>query len=290
LGANTNACQVVRVADVYEKRRKAAADKFSSAKAIWTIAKLSHPGRHRRRSMGHSGPLARGHSPRGARHGKDVYLEKAHVPQHRRGQAPFPDGKGDQAGAASRIADHLGPQCTWPEVHRRWRRRQDAYEPGPIIVIQGRRMELALSTRRPARRQGRNTYRPGKMLAGKAPKRAYECRRLSSAFAIWDYSGGPSPTTCFPRVAPLDICWSEPQFPHQGIGQRRNLRLQGTPDASARHFPLNGGVPQGHSLVPPPAWPNFPIKHPRPDPRATRATNRAWWTMACSSARPITSP
>ena len=51
-------------------------------------------------------------------------------------------------------------------------------------------------------------------------------------------------------VAPLNICWSEPQFPHQVMASGRHLRVQ---DAPIREVPdtfhLMAEYPKGHSLV-----------------------------------------
>jgi len=54
-----------------------------------------------------------------------------------------------------------------------------------------------------------------KMWLGSAPKRPYNADRFFRFRKYWDYSGGIATDLFFHVVAPLNICWPEPQFPHR---------------------------------------------------------------------------
>jgi predicted dehydrogenase len=86
------------------------------------------------------------------------------------------------------------------------------------------------------------------MWLGKAPKRAFDADRFFRFRKYWDYSGGIATDLFFHVVAPLNICWSEPQFPSRvaasgGIYVFKDERE--VPDT----FHLMAEFPQGHSLV-----------------------------------------
>jgi predicted dehydrogenase len=52
-----------------------------------------------------------------------------------------------------------------------------------------------------------------KMWLGSAPKRPFNADRFFRFRKYWDYSGGIATDLFFHVVAPLNICWPEPQFP-----------------------------------------------------------------------------
>ncbi len=54
-----------------------------------------------------------------------------------------------------------------------------------------------------------------KMWLGNAPKRPYNADRFFRFRKYWDYSGGIATDLFFHVMAPMNICWSEPQFPHK---------------------------------------------------------------------------
>ena len=83
---------------------------------------------------------------------------------------------------------------------------------------------------------------------GPAPKRAWEADRFFRFRKYWDYSGGIATDLFFHVVAPLNICWSEPQFPYRvtasgGIYVFKDGRE--VPDS----FNLLADYSKGHSLV-----------------------------------------
>ena len=93
-----------------------------------------------------------------------------------------------------------------------------------------------------------DNYIDWKMWLGKAPKRAFDADRFFRFRKYWDYSGGIATDLFFHVVAPLNICWSEPQFPTKvtasgGIYVFKDERE--VPDT----FHLMAEFPQGHSLV-----------------------------------------
>ncbi|MCI0387838.1 MAG: Gfo/Idh/MocA family oxidoreductase [Acidobacteria bacterium] len=87
-----------------------------------------------------------------------------------------------------------------------------------------------------------------KMWLGSAPKRAFDADRFFRFRKYWDYSGGIATDLFYHVVAPLNICWGEPQFPYKvmasgGIYVFKDGRE--VPDT----FHLIAEFPKGHSLV-----------------------------------------
>lgn len=56
-------------------------------------------------------------------------------------------------------------------------------------------------------------YIDWKMWLGKAQKRSYDADRYFRFRKYWDYSGGIATDLFFHVMAPMNICWGEPQFP-----------------------------------------------------------------------------
>jgi predicted dehydrogenase len=93
-----------------------------------------------------------------------------------------------------------------------------------------------------------DNYIDWKTWLGPAPKRPWDADRYFRFRKYWDYSGGIATDLFFHVVAPLNICWKEPQFPHRvmasgGIYVFKDSRE--VPDT----FNLLADFPQGHSLV-----------------------------------------
>ena len=100
--------------------------------------------------------------------------------------------------------------------------------------------------RRPGR-QGRELHRL-EDVAGQSAQAAFDADRFFRFRKYWDYSGGIATDLFFHVVAPLNICWAEPQFPSKvmatgGIYVFKDERE--VPDT----FHLMAEFPQGHSLV-----------------------------------------
>jgi predicted dehydrogenase len=91
-------------------------------------------------------------------------------------------------------------------------------------------------------------YIDWKMWLGSAPKRPYNADRFFRFRKYWDYSGGIATDLFFHVVAPLNICWPQPQYPSRvsamgGIFVFKDERE--VPDT----FNLLADFPAGHSLI-----------------------------------------
>jgi predicted dehydrogenase len=91
-------------------------------------------------------------------------------------------------------------------------------------------------------------YIDWKMWLGKAQKREWNPDRFFRFRKYWDYSGGIATDLFYHVVAPMNICWGEPQFPYKvmadgGIYEFKDERE--VPDT----FHLLGSYPKGHSIV-----------------------------------------
>jgi len=87
-----------------------------------------------------------------------------------------------------------------------------------------------------------------KMWLGSASERSFDADRFFRFRKYWDYSGGIATDLFYHVVAPLNICWGEPQFPQKvmasgGIYVFKDGRE--VPDT----FHLVAEFPKGHSLV-----------------------------------------
>jgi predicted dehydrogenase len=87
-----------------------------------------------------------------------------------------------------------------------------------------------------------------KMWLGKAQQRPYNADRFFRFRKYWDYSGGIATDLFYHVVAPMNICWGEPQFPYKvmadgGIYEFKDERE--VPDT----FHLLGSYAKGHSIV-----------------------------------------
>jgi predicted dehydrogenase len=93
-----------------------------------------------------------------------------------------------------------------------------------------------------------DNYIDWKMWLGKAPKRSWDADRFFRFRKYWDYSGGIATDLFYHVVAPMNICWAEPQFPHRiaalgGIWAFKDGRE--VPDT----FNLVADYSKGHSLA-----------------------------------------
>ncbi|HUQ91044.1 MAG TPA: Gfo/Idh/MocA family oxidoreductase [Bryobacteraceae bacterium] len=248
LGAKDGSCQIVAVCDVYEKRKRANAERHNvkgyldyrevinrdDVDAV-IIATPDH----------WHAPIAIAAMDKG----KDVYLEKpmchtieqAHqlvntVRETKRVlQVGSQTTSGDQwAQAKKAIADGMVGKMIMSQgsYHRNsiegeWNWPIDA-EAGP---------------------DGKgDNYIDWKQWLGQAPKRPFNADRFFRFRKYWDYSGGIATDLFYHVVAPMNICWGEPQFPHKvmaggGIYVFKDERE--VPDT----FHLIGEYSKGHSIV-----------------------------------------
>jgi predicted dehydrogenase len=88
-----------------------------------------------------------------------------------------------------------------------------------------------------------------KMWLGDAPARPWDADRFFRFRKYWDYSGGIATDLFYHVLAPLNICWGEPQFPRR-VNASGGIYVftddgREVPDT----FTLTADYPRGHSLV-----------------------------------------
>ncbi|HUE04435.1 MAG TPA: Gfo/Idh/MocA family oxidoreductase [Bryobacteraceae bacterium] len=248
IGESTNKCKIVAVADVYEKRKRIAAEKYkcdgyldyreiinrSDVDAV-VIATPDH---------WHAAIALEALD-----HGKDVYIEKpmCHTIDEARHLS--------QTVKETKRVLQVGSQTT---SALQWHVAKKYIADGAIgkmIMSQGsyhrnsKEGEWNWPIDKDASPDGKGeNYIDWKTWLGKAPKRSFDADRFFRFRKYWDYSGGIATDLFFHVVAPLNICWSEPQFPSKvtasgGIYIFKDERE--VPDT----FHLMAEFPQGHSLV-----------------------------------------
>jgi predicted dehydrogenase len=248
IGDKTNACKVVAIADVYEKRKKIAADKHQckgyldyreiiNSPDIDAVVVATPDHWHATIAL------------EAMDRGKDVYLEKpmCHTIEEARHLA-------STVHETKRVLQ-VGSQTT---SALQWHVAKKYIADGAIgkmIMSQGsyhrnsKDGEWNWPIDKDAGPDGKGeNYIDWKTWLGKTPKRSFDADRFFRFRKYWDYSGGIATDLFFHVVAPLNICWSEPQFPSKvtasgGIYVFKDERE--VPDT----FHLMAEFPQGHSLV-----------------------------------------
>jgi predicted dehydrogenase len=101
-----------------------------------------------------------------------------------------------------------------------------------------------------------DNYIDWKMWLGSAQKRNWDPDRFFRFRKYWDYSGGIATDLFYHVVAPMNICWGEPQFPAKvmaGGGIHVFKRHPDDPSRPDREVPdtfhLIGEYAKGHSIV-----------------------------------------
>jgi predicted dehydrogenase len=217
-GVKTGACQIVGVCDVYQKRVSLGKAKFNcegtldyreilSRQDVDAVIVATPDHWHARIAL------------EAMDKGKDVYLEKpmCHTVEEvkqlintvretkRVLQVGSQTTSGDQWWKARKvIADgmlgqHIMSQGSYHRnsVEGEWNWKIDK-EAGP---------------------EGKgDDYIDWKMWLGPAQKRAYDADRFFRFRKYWDYSGGIATDLFFHVMAPMNICWGEPQFPFKVMG------------------------------------------------------------------------
>jgi predicted dehydrogenase len=257
-GKKNNACQIVAACDVYEKRKKAVAIKFdvkgyrdyrellnqSDVDAV-VVATPDHW--HAKMAMDAMDK------------GKDVYLEKPMVHTNDEARQLV-----DTVKETKRILQ-VGSQTTSADI---WWKAKKAIADGMI----GQMIESQGSYHRNGTEGEWNwDIDPGAGPDGKgddfidwnmwlgsqfklAPKRPWDADRFFRFRKYWDYSLGIASDLFYHVIAPLNICWDEPQFPTKvmatgGIYVFKKLP-DGRPDREVPDtFHLLAEYAKGHSLV-----------------------------------------
>ena len=243
-----NTCQVVAVADVYEKRKRTQADRYK-AKGFTDyreLLALSEVDAVIIATPDHwHAPIAL----EAMGQGKDVYLEKpmCHTIAEVRQLV-------DTVNETKRVLQ-VGSQTTSAD---QWWKAKKAIADGMIgkmIMSQGsyHRNSIEGEWNWPIdANAGPNAtgddHIDWDMWLGPAPKRSFDADRFFRFRKYWDYSGGIATDLFFHVVAPLNICWDKPQYPSKVMasgGKYAFMDEREVPDT----FHLIAEYPEGHSLV-----------------------------------------
>jgi predicted dehydrogenase len=247
-GDKNNACQMVAVCDVYEKRKRKAAEQFKCpgyldyreliARNDIDAVIVATPDHWHAKIALHA-----------MDHGKDVYLEKPMCHTNEEIKQLVNTVK-----ETKRVLQ-VGSQTTSGD---QWWKAKKAIADGMIgqmLMSQGSyhrnstEGEWNWPIEKEAGPDGKgDDYIDWKMWLGPAQNRPYDADRFFRFRKYWDYSGGIATDLFYHVVAPLHICWSEPQFPHKvmasgGIYVFKDERE--VPDT----FNMMADYPAGHSLV-----------------------------------------
>ncbi len=248
IGERTSGCQVTTVCDVWERRRREISEKLKckgvldyrevlADKDIDAVVVATPDHWHARIAL------------EAMDAGKDVYLEKpmCHTTEEAK-----------QLAATVRETKRVlqvGSQTTSAD---QWHKAKKAIADGMIgqmLMSQGsyhrnsKEGEWNWPIDPKAGPDGKgDDFIDWKMWLGPAPKRSFDADRYFRFRKYWDYSGGIATDLFYHVVAPLNICWSEPQFPFRvmasgGIYVFKDGRE--VPDT----FNLLADFAKGHSLV-----------------------------------------
>lgn len=254
---NPNSCQIVAVSDVYEKRKRVQSEKhkvkgYSDYRELLAQTDLdavviATPD-HWHGKMALDAMDA----------GKDVYLEKPMV--HTNEEARLLVEKVKETGRILQV----GSQTTSADM---WWKAKKAIADGMIgqmVESQGsyHRNSVAGEWNYPidenAGPNGKgDDFIDWNMWLGSqfklAPKRDFDADRFFRFRKYWDYSLGIASDLFYHVIAPLNICWSEPQFPYKvmATGGTYVFKLpNGKPDREVPDtFHLLAEYSKGHSLV-----------------------------------------
>ena len=252
----TENAQIVAVCDVYEKRKKAAAEAYKAQGYLDYREVLN------RDDIDAVVVATPDHwhatiALEAMDRGKDVYLEKpmCHTIEEARKLV-------DTVRETKRVLQ-VGSQTTSGD---QWWKARKAIQDGmlgDVLLSQGsyhrnsREGEWNWKIDHAAGPEGKgDDYIDWKMWLGPAQKRHWDADRFFRFRKYWDYSGGIATDLFYHVVAPMNICWGEPQFPYKvtadgGIfafkkrPEDPNLPDREVPDT----FALIGTYSKGHQLV-----------------------------------------
>jgi predicted dehydrogenase len=251
VGASNNSCQIVAVADCYQKRVNRAKDahkcdgyldyrEIINRKDIDAVIVATPDHWHARIAL------------EAMDRGKDVYLEKPMV--HALEEARQLVATVKETGRIVQVGSQTTSADQW------WKAKKAIADGmiGKMIMSQGSyhrnsvdgEWNYKIDEAAGPDGSGEN-YLDWKMWLGPAPKRAYDADRFFRFRKYWDYSGGIATDLFYHVIAPLNICWDKPQFPHKvmasgGIygGESFEFKRE-VPDT----FHLVAEYAEGHSLV-----------------------------------------
>lgn len=240
-------CQIVAVCDVYEKRKRENADFFKcpgyldyreviNRNDVDAVIVATPDHWHARVALD------------AMDHGKDVYVEKPMCHTNEEAKQLINTVK-----ETKRVLQ-VGSQTTSAD---QWYKAKKAIADGMIgqmLMSQGsyhrnsREGEWNWPIDKDAGPDAKgDNFIDWKTWLGPAPKRPYEADRFFNFRKFWDYSGGIATDLFYHVVAPLNICWDEPQFPYRvtASGGIYVFKDREVPD----QFHLMAEYAKGHSLV-----------------------------------------
>jgi predicted dehydrogenase len=246
--ANNNACQIVAVCDVYEKRKRTEAEKYKckgfldyrevlALPEVDAVIVATPDHWHARIALD------------AMDRGKDVYLEKPMCHTNKEIKQLV-----DTVRETKRVLQ-VGSQTTSAD---QWWKAKKAIADGMIgkmIMSQGSYHRNSIEgewnwpIEQDAGPDGKgDNYIDWKTWLGPAPSRPYDADRFFRFRKYWDYSGGIATDLFFHVVAPLNICWDKPQYPSKVTasgGKYVFTNDREVPDT----FHLLAEYPEDHSLV-----------------------------------------
>lgn len=243
-----NNAQIVAVADVYKKRSRLASE---AAKCDGYIDYREVLNRKDVDAVIIATP-DHWHAPlaiEALNKGKDVYLEKPMTHTAEEAKLVY-----ETVQKTKRVLQ-VGSQTTSSDQWWQARKAIQSGMIGPLIMSQGsyHRNSVEGEWNWPitasAGPEGKgDDFIDWKMWLGSAPARAFDADRFFRFRKYWDYSGGIATDLFYHVVAPLNICWGEPQFPYRVVGMGGIYAFKDgreVPDT----FMLVADYAAGHSMV-----------------------------------------
>jgi len=252
VGTADNSCQIVAVCDVYEKRKRLAAERYK-AKGYTDYRELLQQQDIDAVYIATPDHWHAKNAIDAMDHGKDVYLEKPMVHTNEEARQLVATVK-----ETKRVLQ-VGSQTTSADI---WAKAKKAIADGAIGQML---MSQGSYHRNSTEGEWNWPIEPNAGPDGKgddhidwdlwlgsqyklAPKRAFDADRFFRFRKYWDYSLGIASDLFYHVIAPLNICWDEPQFPVKvmatgGIYVFKEKRE--VPDT----FHLMAEYAKGHSLV-----------------------------------------
>ncbi|HWD00524.1 MAG TPA: Gfo/Idh/MocA family oxidoreductase [Candidatus Sulfopaludibacter sp.] len=252
VGNADNSCQIVAVCDVYEKRKRLASERFK-AKGYTDYRELLQQSDLDAIYIATPDHWHCKNAIDAMDHGKDVYLEKPMVHTNEEARQLVATVK-----ETKRVLQ-VGSQTTSADI---WAKAKKAIADGAIgqmLMSQGSyhrnsiegEWNWPIDANAGPDGKGDNHIDWDLWLGSQyklSPKRAYDADRFFRFRKYWDYSLGIASDLFYHVIAPLNICWDEPQFPVKvmatgGIYVFKEKRE--VPDT----FHLMAEYAKGHSLV-----------------------------------------
>ncbi len=252
VGQSDNSCQIVAVCDVYEKRKRETAERYK-AKGYTDYRELLQQPDIDAVYIATPDHWHAKNAIDAMDHGKDVYLEKPMVHTNDEARQLVATVK-----ETKRVLQ-VGSQTTSADI---WAKAKKAIADGAIgqmLMSQGSyhrnsvegEWNWPIDPKAGPDGKGDDHIDWDLWLGSQfklAPKRAWDADRFFRFRKYWDYSLGIASDLFYHVIAPLNICWDEPQFPVKvmatgGVYVFKEKRE--VPDT----FHLMAEYAKGHSLV-----------------------------------------